>query len=703
MSHARRWRAPGALLVALVAVLATAVPATAAGPDWTVRGSGWGHGIGMSQYGAMEMARDGYGAAQILGHYYTGTTYDAVADTAVVFVNLKGGVTSTALSSRALSTGGGTIRLTAGSTSQAMTLPLGAAVTVTRSGASVRATCTSCSPATTITGTYVQAVWNDGRTLLTVDGTPYKSGVLVIWPTTSSATLQVVNKVRVHDEYLDYIREVPWSWPVEALKAQAAAARGYALSQTYKAACYCHLYDDTRSQVYGGYPTASGDLAAWPNWTKAVRATGTTTTGYVARYGGKIISAYYASSSGGRTQNNEDVWGGSAVPYLRSVSDPWSLRPSNPNRLWSTTVSGASLASAFGLPDVARLDLRDRTAGRGVDVARATSSAGAVATLDGERMRSVLGLKSTVVRHDATRLGGADRYAVAGAVAARLYPAATAAVLASGDGNAVFDACVAGPLSSTVGGPLLLSYRDSLPAATRAQLDARAATLRDVYVVGGPGSVSEAVVAEVESRYPGVTVHRLGGRNRFAVSQNVAAEIRSRRATPTVVVASSAGVADALGSSGVAAALYYPILLTAPTSVPPETVAALDASGARIAHIVGGTASVGPEVESYLATTRGMTVRRHGGADRYEVSANVATYFRPAFASVGEIVMSSGTAFADALAAGSLRRIMVLTARTGVPEGAMKVLQTTPELQTITVVGGPASVPDARITQARES
>ena len=677
----------------------------AAGPDWVFRGAGWGHGIGMSQYGAMEMARDGYSAAQILGHYYTGTTYDAVADTAVISVNLRNGVSTTSLTTSALSTGGGAIRLTAGGTTAVMTGKLGATVTVVRSGSSAKATCTSCTPVTTLSGTFIQATWNDGRTLLDVDGTRYLSGTLVVWPSPSaSTTLEVTNKVRLHDEYLDYLREVPWSWPLEAKKAQAAAARGYALSQSYKDSCKCHLFDDTRSQVYGGYPSAS-DLPYWSGWQQAVRATGTTTTGYVTRYAGAIIQAFYSSSSGGRTQNNEDVWGGTPLPYLRSVSDPWSVRSSNPNASWRTVITGGSLASAFGLSDVAKLDLHDRTAGNGVDVATATSAAGASATIDGESLRSRLGLKGTWVRHLVSRVDGANRYDVAANVAKRISVSATSAVIASGESAAVFDASVSGPLSAAVDGPLLLTAKGALPAPTMAELDRRKASLKTVYIVGGAGSVSEAVRTQLEQRYAGLTVTRIAGASRYEVAENVAKEIKARHSVSTVIVASGTAIADALGASGPASALGYPILLTYRDSVPADTLGALDATGATIAHIVGGEASVAPAVESYLTDTRSMTVRRHGGASRYEVAANVATYFRPRFSLPNEIVMTSGAnaALADSLAAGSLKRLMVLTAPSAVPEATLAVFQTTPQLETVVAVGGAASVPAARLVQAQSS
>src|SRR5690606_32275335 len=87
-----------------------AVAALAETAPWALSGSGWGHGVGMSQYGASQMAVDGYTAPQILGHYYTGTTYDLVPDTAVISVNLLNNASSATMTSRQLSTGGGADR-----------------------------------------------------------------------------------------------------------------------------------------------------------------------------------------------------------------------------------------------------------------------------------------------------------------------------------------------------------------------------------------------------------------------------------------------------------------------------------------------------------------------------------------------------------------------------------------------------------------
>jgi putative cell wall-binding protein len=385
------------------------------------------------------------------------------------------------------------------------------------------------------------------------------------------------------------------------------------------------------------------------------------------------------------------------------VSDPWSERPSNPNASWRTVVGGVELASAFGLPDVARLDLRDRTIGNGVDVATATSSSGVVKSLDGETLRAELGLKSTTVRHLGGRISGGNRYEVAANVAKRIASSASV-VIASGESAALFDASVSGPLSATLGGPLLLTTKTGLPAATLAELDRRKDSLTSAVIVGGAGSVSENVLTQLRQRYPNLRVERIGGASRYDVARNVALEIKSHRAVGAVIVASGVAIADALGASGPASALYQPILLTRRDGLPAETSQALRGTAASVARIVGGTASVSAQVEQQLRDQQ-LTVGRLGGANRYEVAANVATYFRPNFSAPSEIIMTSGSdaALADSLAAGSLKQLMVLTSPTGVPEETLRVFQTTPTLDTVTVVGGPASVPAVLLSRAQHS
>ncbi|HET8766970.1 MAG TPA: cell wall-binding repeat-containing protein, partial [Pedococcus sp.] len=588
--------------------------AAASTPGWVLHGAGWGHGIGMSQYGAYEMAKDGYKAAQILNHYYTGTTYDAVTDTQLLDVNVLYHIdpsSTLSASTTALATGGGAFTVTMAGASGTMSGTTTTPLSFSMVSGKIRATCGSCTGATTLTGSAATLEWDklaNDKTLLKIGGTQYRDGTIRITPYGTSSW-NVVNRVRLHDEYLDYIAESPWSWNVEALKAQAAAARGYALAKYTRlggkdqASCACHLLDTTSDQVYGGYTTvnSNGNAPYWQNWKNAVRASGSGSTGYVARSSGTIIQAFFSSSSGGRTENNEDVWGGTPLPYLRGVSDPWSLRPSNPLRAWTQTTNGSSMASAFGLPDVQRLDLRDRTVNGGVHTAVATSSTGQTSTITGDRMRGIAAsgsayssaLNSTMIRHLTGRLAGSDRYASATAVASRVPLSANAVVIAGGD-TTLSDASVSGPLATTVGGPLLLTQQGQLPAATVAELNRRGSAVKTAYIVGGTGVVSSAVESQLRGR--GLAVTRLGGRDRYETSALVAKAIRAKRSTPTVVVAGGDGLVDALGASGPASALKEPILLTQASTLTPSTSAALTAIGATQSRIVGGPAVVSSTV-----------------------------------------------------------------------------------------------------------
>ena len=115
------------------------------------------------------------------------------------------------------------------------------------------------------------------------------------------------------DSYLRGVvpSEMPNRWPAEALAAQAIVARTYALAHLHSGDF--DVYSDTRSQVYGGIAAeaASSDDAV------------AETAGQVVLYDGELADTFFFSSSGGRTANVQDVWGGAAVPYLVSVSDPY--------------------------------------------------------------------------------------------------------------------------------------------------------------------------------------------------------------------------------------------------------------------------------------------------------------------------------------------------------------------------------------------
>src|SRR4051812_4565240 len=281
-------------LLATLAFALVAVPAASASPVFVVSGHGWGHGIGMPQYGAQGYAsRADKSYDWILAHYYQGTKL-APSPVASVRVLVADGRTQLTIGSAAAFTAkdanGKTVAIPKGSVS------FGPGLKITVAG-----------KAHDLTG---PVRFTRGTKNLTVNGKAYRGAYVV---RSSGGRMSVVNEVGL-DQYIYGVvpNEMPSSWAPEALKAQAVAARSYGLASRSTGGTD-DPYPDTRSQVYGG--VSSED----PRTTAAVDATG----GQILTYAGKVIHAYFHSTSGGRTASVEDIWGGSPTPYLVSVADPY--------------------------------------------------------------------------------------------------------------------------------------------------------------------------------------------------------------------------------------------------------------------------------------------------------------------------------------------------------------------------------------------
>ena len=305
-----------ALLTALIAI-PLALPASAgAATSWVVKGGGWGHGIGMSQYGAYGMAQQGSSYREILTHYYTGTEISR-ADTQTIRVLLQSNRPKVTFIGVARA---GDKTLSPKRTYQARAAAGGVEVRDNKGkkvgtfGAPVGI---SSSDGFRLGGTAANGV---------TDGTYH--GSLELRPSPGGG-LTVVNALSL-DAYVQGVvpGEMPSLWHPEALKAQAVAARSYALT-TDKGGAVFDQYPDTRSQVYRGVSAETSSTNA------AVRDT----AGEVVKYEGKVAVTYFFSTSGGHTENVENVfYGGQPAPYLRGVDDPadsiaprhrWTFRFSN--------------------------------------------------------------------------------------------------------------------------------------------------------------------------------------------------------------------------------------------------------------------------------------------------------------------------------------------------------------------------------------
>jgi len=390
-------------------------------PDtFALTGSGYGHGVGLSQWGAYGMAKEGYDASSIVAHYYPNTSVAPVQDDMDIRVNLFYRVASARMRAEALDAGGGPIEVTVGGnvvtggpndvftfnvsgnavnvqrTVNGQASDLGTAPSVTVKWAGNRDSGSAAGPATAVN--VIGPKGSFGTT-----GHRYRYGTMEVIATSSpnGPRLNVVNALRVHDEYLYGIAEVSSSWPDAAMQAQVIAARSYALSKIAageRKACNCHLDDGDGpygDQFFVGWAKASA--AKGDKWLGAVNATfGSDTTGIAALYNGQPISAFYSASTGGITNSSKDVWGG-VLPYSVNVDDHWALTPDNPNASWTVNVPQAAMAAAFGVPGIWKVDVTERLASGAVRTLAGTLQDGSQRTISGDTMRTKLGLKSTYV------------------------------------------------------------------------------------------------------------------------------------------------------------------------------------------------------------------------------------------------------------------------------------------------------------------
>ena len=394
-----------AFIAATVAI--NFVPSTASAVDvpmtFAFQGSGYGHGVGMSQIGARAKALAGESATAILQYYYTGTLIETATETQILRVNVGHLLTSAKIKS---DSPGAQLQLFVGDIAETqtatpiLTFSNKTSLNLQLSNGAIALSTTRGSKTTAITtGSTFTLRWTGTRYLagpLTVLslGTGsvvnrYRHGQMsfeIIRDKILGKRIEIINSVRLQDEYLWGISEVPSSWPAAALEAQAIASRTYAFAKSFRirSACDCHLYGSISDQTFAGYSKESepifGEL-----WKAAVNRT----AGLIITYSGVPITAYFTSSSGGVTETSEHAWG-TATPYTVSVPDSASvdsvLNPRFAN--WNREIPQNVMAQAFALPDVASLKIISLNPAGSVAIIEATSTQGNTVQLRGETFRS---------------------------------------------------------------------------------------------------------------------------------------------------------------------------------------------------------------------------------------------------------------------------------------------------------------------------
>jgi SpoIID/LytB domain protein len=353
---------------------------TVLGATVTFFGRGYGHGVGMSQYGARGRALAGQTSAAILAHYYHGATLGTTSTASRIRVLILLGWRATAAVPLIIYG-----RLT--------TWTIDEIATVFPPDAMLRLI-----PTTTTTTTGPRTTWRLRVTAVTgtvlYDGA--KPASLIVRGTAGTSRLQLWSKPTSYDQYRGALRilaasttptvtvvndlpletylrgvvpvEMPSSWPVAALQAQAIASRSYAAHRLRPGVSYYDVPDTTSSQVYRGI---LGERAT----TNAIIAS---TAGVVLRSGTSIANTLFHSTGGGATENNENVytsWTGAkvagAVTYLRGSSDRapdgTAYDKAAPYATWATLTYTTAQVSRWFAADprtnvgsLTAIDLRDR-------------------------------------------------------------------------------------------------------------------------------------------------------------------------------------------------------------------------------------------------------------------------------------------------------------------------------------------------------
>lgn len=317
--HGATTRVRGSGVALLAVVLATAVAVFAAAPaqakTWIVRGGGYGHGVGMSAWGAYGYGKHDWGYKRIVGHYYRRVRVERD----------RGGARVRVL----LATRSGAVSFDGAKRACKRRLRPSRSYRAERHGSHVRLLSATgrrlagCGRRLHAEGSRIVHIHGVGRYRGALEAVPGEGGGLL-----------VVNRLDVED----YVRgslpgEIPPDWPRQTLKAFAVAIRSIALSTDVGGRAF-DIYSDTRTQVYGGVKLES----------KRTNAAARATRHEVVAYRGKVIQATYFSASGGRTESR--FLGGPKVPYYRSVKDPYDYY--SPQHRWKFRFSQREMDARLG-------------------------------------------------------------------------------------------------------------------------------------------------------------------------------------------------------------------------------------------------------------------------------------------------------------------------------------------------------------------
>lgn len=366
---------------------------------FSFQGSGYGHGVGLSQMGARSMALNGSSSEEIIKYFYKDVTIEPKDDSNILRVNIGHLLSTAKISSTVAGSQLQIIQGDMGSESEISVFSVADVVSFSIIGSTVSPRLTSGKTSRVLPRSRVFTIrWAGTRyldgpdTIISVTHSglsqKYRYGQIQVKAVKSPSgyRIEMTNSVRLADEYLWGVSEMPSFWPVAALEAQAIASRTYALSKAgiYRSTCDCELYGEISDQTFLGYAKEI-EKKYGVIWKDVVSRT----TGLTITQAGLPITAYFFSSSGGKTELSLNAWGNSRA-YTQIIDDPGSLDVTlNPRFVsWNRQVPQNIIAAAFLLPDVVSLEILGINESGTVAQIQATSSTGIQVALRGETFRS---------------------------------------------------------------------------------------------------------------------------------------------------------------------------------------------------------------------------------------------------------------------------------------------------------------------------
>lgn len=671
MTKVRLLLLAGALVVPLIA------PPALAADDATpvaIKGGGWGHGVGMPQYGARGQADDGMKYKAILKYWYEGIGFKDVSQISGVPNTIRVGINYVTVGTQRqyrpfkwldfYATGGNVPICLDGESGDGCSLKAkpgqawrmewnandGCVLTrdgvIKHSGAcGVIRLDWSDQPDTKVVFPELSRTFARGEVR-------FIAPVTRTWEGTAHTGFHIVVALDL-DEYLYGLAEMPVSWPKHALRAQVVAARSFAAWKARSGIrndCSCHLVWDTFDQAYRGWHSLNeGNTTHGHLWRAAVDDTsgevavhpqGTTT----------IAETYYFSSDGGATEDVWEVWGPDTpqyrakYSYLTSKSDEWSPRFTNETSTirWTrnttaghiaTVLSGGATPMFRHLDELVAMSIEGvRTSGSPNRIAVTGIAAGfpSIEAFSGTQLVSPLGLTSHYI-HSFEGLEPSqwpvamDRNQVAISASQANYPGGAATVYLT-IGKSHPHALAAGPAAARADAPVLLLKRDGR-ATPETQLEVQRLSPSRVVVVGPESDISQAALAELQGLVPEAAVVRVGGSNRFKSAAAV-----SQEAFPggvhTVYIGSKAPFPTALLAAHTATAEGVAMLPVKPGKIPKAIRNELERLDPARIVVIGNSDEISNTVVAALGAYS-PKVERISGGNEFALSVAVAQATHP--------------------------------------------------------------------------